>query len=65
MPKLRAIQVARPDNTIVVESILDELDLKRVTNTERESLSVGMVEERHYDKDSWLTALIEGTIISR
>jgi hypothetical protein len=61
---MHGIQVAKPDNTTVVDLILDELDSKRIANTERETYSGYMVEERHEDRDSWLTALIEGVVIS-
>jgi hypothetical protein len=64
MPKLHGIQVTKPDSATVVDLILDELDLKRVSATERETTSIQMVEERHGDRDSWLTALIEGVVIS-
>jgi hypothetical protein len=65
MPKLQGIQVTKPDSTTVVDLILDELDSKRLFNTERETTSIHMVEERHVDRDSWLTALIEGVVIGR
>lgn len=66
--------MAKRNSSKVVDSILDELDTARTekeTDTEvtfeqpsYEGHVCSMTEERHVERDSWLTLLIEGSIIS-
>jgi hypothetical protein len=67
--------MSKRNNDTTVNTILDDLDQARIekennVNPDLNQLSYDdnictMVEERHEVRDSWLTLLIEGVIISR
>jgi hypothetical protein len=67
--------MSKRNNDTTVNTILDDLDQARIekennVNPDLNQLTYDgnictMVEERHEARDSWLTLLIEGVIISR